>query len=92
MDMVSNTQSLKQVPQQPSTTQMQIPEVSNSIKKKTIRMFDPPDHEVENINNAGKKKIRNVSQPLVNKWINESSLLTKSVQYSQAQVNIILNN
>jgi len=85
MDMVTTTQPLKQVPQQPSTTPMQIPENSQSVKKETLRMFDPiPGREVENINNREGKKFQNVSQPLFNKWICESNL----VRPNNAQVNI----
>jgi len=74
--MVPNTQPLKQVPQQPPTTAMQIPEASRSVKEETLRIFDPnPGREVENINNRGFKKFRKVSQPQFNKLASESNLV-----------------
>ncbi|XP_025201815.1 eukaryotic translation initiation factor 4 gamma 3-like isoform X2 [Melanaphis sacchari] len=52
MDMTPNTQPMQQVPQQPSTTPMQIPESSRPVRKKTIiKIIDPnTGREVDLIN------------------------------------------
>eukprot|EP00102_Acyrthosiphon_pisum_P015172 XP_008185608.2 PREDICTED: LOW QUALITY PROTEIN: uncharacterized protein LOC103310131 [Acyrthosiphon pisum] len=84
MDMVLNTQPLKQVPQKPST---EIPEASQSVKEETLRIFDPTlGREVENINNRGGKKFQNVSQLQFNKLARESNLVrSKTRQHYNAQ-------
>jgi len=54
MDMTPNTQPLQQVPQQPSTTPMQIPEASRPARKKTsaIKIIDPNTGREVDLNNS----------------------------------------
>lgn len=53
MDMAPNTQPMQQVPQQPSTTPMQIPEASRPVRKKTIiQIIDPTTGREVDLNNS----------------------------------------
>jgi translation initiation factor 4G len=53
MDMAPNTQPMQQVPQQPSTTPMQIPEASRPVRKKTIiKIIDPNTGREVDLNNS----------------------------------------
>ncbi|XP_050056621.1 eukaryotic translation initiation factor 4 gamma 3-like isoform X2 [Aphis gossypii] len=53
MEMAPNTQPMQQVPQQPSTTPMQIPEASRPVRKKTIiKIIDPSTGREVDLNNS----------------------------------------
>jgi len=53
MEMAPNTQPMQQVPQQPSTTPMQIPEASRPVRKKTIiKIIDPTTGREVDLNNS----------------------------------------
>ncbi|XP_060849935.1 eukaryotic translation initiation factor 4 gamma 3-like isoform X2 [Rhopalosiphum padi] len=53
MDMAPNTQPMQQVPQQPSTTPMQIPEASRTVRKKNIiKIIDPNTGCEVDLNNS----------------------------------------